>query len=72
MKCVLIESPPSLQNGYTSLHHATSNGHAEVAKVLLEANAEVDAALEVRSECRRGNCVLQSAETVNVQGVALL
>ena len=38
-----------MQNGSTSLHIAANNGHTEVAKALLEANADVKAVTKVRS-----------------------
>jgi ankyrin repeat protein len=36
-----------LQRGWTPLHHACSEGHAEVVTVLLAAGAQVDAEDEV-------------------------
>ena len=44
----LMNFVSSLQNGWTSLQIAAAKGHTEVAKALLEANADVDAAREVR------------------------
>ena len=43
-----------LQSGWTSLHKAAEKGHTEVAKVLLEANADVKAVEKVR-DVERGD-----------------
>jgi ankyrin repeat protein len=42
-----------LQSGFTPLHHACSEGHAEVVTVLLSAGARIEAQNQVRSEGRR-------------------
>ena len=41
----------SPQDGCTPLMYAASEGHAEVAQMLLKAGAKVDQALPVRSCC---------------------
>ena len=42
----------SVQDGFTPLYIAAQNGHAEVAAVLLDMRADVNAPNKVRGECR--------------------
>jgi ankyrin repeat protein len=42
-----------LQTGWTPLHHACSEGHAEVVTVLLSAGARIEAQRQVRREGMR-------------------
>ena len=38
-----------MQDGYTPLHCAANDGHAEIASALIEAGADISAANKVRS-----------------------
>ena len=47
-----------IQDGVTSLHLASFNGHKEVIELLLDSGASVDKADEVPTACiRRRECV---------------